>query len=95
MGCKHGNFLIGLGIGSIIGAVVCRLSRTAKARQLESQIFEAIHRIGRDAHEACACAEQKAMNFGLKTVETGAEVADKVAEEADKLADKAKDKWGK
>jgi len=88
MECRHGNFWIGLGIGSILGAVAYRLSRTAKARQLESDIYNAIHRIGRDA-------ERKAMNLGLKAVETGAKVADKVAEEADKAVGKAKEKWEK
>ena len=88
MECRHGNFWIGLGIGSILGAVAYRLSRTAKAKQLESEIYNAIHRIGRDA-------EIKAMDLGLKAVETGAEIADKVAAEADKVAGKAKDKWEK
>ena len=78
MECRHGNFWIGLGIGSILGAVAYRLSRTAKARQLESDIYNAIHRIGRDAEIAAAEAERKAMNLGLKAVETGAKVADKV-----------------
>ena len=95
MECRHGNFWIGLGIGSILGAVAYRLSRTAKAKQLESEIYDAIHRVGRDEEAATACAEKKAMNLGLKAVETGAEIADKVAAEADKVADKAKDKWGK
>ena len=94
MECRHGNFWIGLGIGSILGAVAYRLSRTAKARQLESDIYNAIHRIGRDA-EIAAEAERKAMNLGLKAVETGAKVADKVAEEADKAVGKAKEKWEK
>ena len=39
MECRHGNFWIGLGIGSILGAVAYRLSRTAKAKQLESDII--------------------------------------------------------
>lgn len=102
MECKHGNFWIGIGIGSILGAVVYRLSRTAKAKQLESQIYEAIHRIGRDAEAACECAERKAKDLGLKAVEAGAGIADKVATGADKMAagadkmaDKAKDKWEK
>ena len=95
MVCRHGNFWIGLGIGSILGAVAYRLSRTAKARQLESDIYNAIHRIGRDAEIAAAEAERKAMNLGLKAVETGAKVADKVAEEADKAVGKAKEKWEK
>ena len=93
--CRHGNFWIGLGIGSILGAVAYRLSRTAKAKQLESEIYNAIHRIGRDAEIAAAHAERKAMDLGLKAVETGAEIADKVAAEADKVAGKAKDKWEK
>ena len=95
MACKHGNFWIGLGIGSILGAVAYRLSRTARVKQLENDIYEAIHRIGRDAELAAADAERKALGLGLKAVETGAKVADKVAEEADKVAGKAKDKWGK
>ena len=84
MECRHGNFWIGLGIGSILGAVVYRLSRTAKAKQAE-----------RPRPVAAACAEKKAMNLGLKAVETGAEIADKVAAEADKVAGKAKEKWEK
>ena len=44
MECRHGNFWIGLGIGSILGAVAYRLSRTAKAKQLESEIYNAIER---------------------------------------------------
>ena len=84
-----------IGIGSILGAVAYRLSRTAKAKQLESEIYNAIHRIGRDAEIAAAHAERKAVDLGLKAVEAGAEIADKVADEADKVAGKAKDKWGK
>lgn len=95
MECRHGNFWVGLGIGSILGAVVYRLSRTARAKQLEDEICDAIHRIGRDAETAAAIAERKAVNMGLKAVETGAEIADKVAAEADKVAGKAKEKWEK
>lgn len=95
MECKHGNFWVGLGIGSVIGAVVYRLSRTAKAKQLEGEIYDAIHRIGRNAEKAAAHAEKKAIGLGLKAVETGAEVADKVAAKADKVAEKAKEKWEK
>ena len=60
-------------------------------KQLENDIYDAIHRIGRDAEAAAACAEKKAMNLGVKAVETGADIANKVAEEADKV----KDKWEK
>ena len=43
MECRHGNFWIGLGLGSILGAIAYRLSRTAKAKQLENEIYDAIH----------------------------------------------------
>ncbi|EEX43433.1 hypothetical protein BACFIN_08861 [Bacteroides finegoldii DSM 17565] len=39
--------------------------------------------------------KKKAMNLGVKAVETGADIANKVAEEADKVAGKVKDKWEK
>ncbi len=92
MECRHGNFWIGLGIGSILGAVAYRLSRTAKVRQMENDIYDAIRCIGRDAEAVAVCAERKAVDLGLKAVETGAEIADKVAEEADRMAGKTKDK---
>lgn len=95
MECKHGNFWIGLGIGSILGAVAYRLSRTARMKQLENDIHDAIHRIGRDAELMAAEAERRALGLGVKAVESGAKVADKLADEADKVAEKAKDKWDK
>ena len=47
------------------------------------KFINAIHRIGRDAEIAAAHAERKAVDLGLKAVETGAEIADKVADEAE------------
>ena len=89
MECRHGNFWIGLGIGSILDEYK-KISPV-----FENDIYDAIHRIGRDAEAAAACAEKKAMNLGVKAVETGADIANKVAEEADKVAGKVKDKWEK
>ena len=95
MGCKHGNFWIGLGIGSLLGAIAYRLSRTARAKKLESDIYDAIHRIGQDAESAAADAEKKARHLGVRAVEAGAKAADKVAEEADKMAGKVKEQLEK
>ena len=67
MECRHGNFWIGLGIGSILGAVVYRLSRTAKARQLESDIYN----LG-----------LKAVETGAEIADKVAAEADKVAGKA-------------
>lgn len=95
MECRHGNFWIGLGIGSILGAVAYRLSRTARVKKLESDIYDAIHRIGQDAEMVAADAERRARHLGVRAVEAGAQVADKVAEEADKVAGKVKEKLEK
>lgn len=95
MGCRHGNFWIGLGIGSVLGAVAYRLSRTARVKKLESDIYDAIHRIGQDAELVVADAERKARHLGLKAVETGEKVVDKMAEEADKVVGKMKEKLDK
>ena len=60
MGCKHGNFWIGLGIGSLLGAIAYRLSRTAKAKKLESDIYDASHRIWEEAESAADEADKVA-----------------------------------
>lgn len=90
MSCNHSKFWIGLGVGSVLGALVYRLSRTQRARKLESDIYDAIRRIGRDAQDTLEDVESKALQMGARAAEAGARVADKVAEEADKAAGKAK-----
>lgn len=95
MVCNHGSFWMGLGIGSILGAVMCRLSHTAKAKKFECEMYEAIHRLAHKVEVAAAEAEHKAKHLGVAAAETGAHVADKVAEGADKVAGKAKEMWEK
>lgn len=98
MGCKNTNFWIGLGIGSVLGALAYRLSRTEKAKELEHNVHHALRRIGCRAGEMLEKVEEKALHASVRAVEAGAKVADKVAEEADKAAGKAeqvRDKWDK
>lgn len=95
MSCKHSNFWIGLGVGSVLGALAYRLSRTARVKQLEADIHDAVCRIGKDAQLTLQDAEIKALKMGVRAVEAGAKVADKVADKADELAGKAKEKWDK
>ena len=90
MACNHSKFWIGLGVGSVLGALAYRLSRTQRVRKLESDIYDAIRRIGKDAEETLEDAERKALQMGARAAEAGAKVADKVAEEADKIAGRAK-----
>ena len=42
MKCKDSNFWIGLGIGSVAGALAYHFSRTEKAKKLEDAICRAI-----------------------------------------------------
>jgi len=49
-----------------LGAVAYRLSRTAKAKQLESEIYNAIHRIGRDAETLLLMLKEKQWILDLK-----------------------------
>ena len=52
MECRHGNFWIGLGIGSILGAVAYRLSRTAKAKQLDTGAWSGFgHQLPDQSHQ--------------------------------------------
>ena len=84
-----------MGISGLDLELVQSLVQQLIVFHVQQNIYNAIHRIGRDAEIAAAEAERKAMNLGLKAVETGAKVADKVAEEADKAVGKAKEKWEK
>ena len=81
MECGSTKFLVGLGIGSAIGALVYHFSRTAKAKKLKNDVFNALHEIEADAELAVVEAKEKA-------VKTGAKVAEKVADKATEVKDK-------
>ncbi len=51
MKCKDSNFWIGLGIGSVAGALAYHFSRTEKAKKLEDAICRAIHKASGEAKE--------------------------------------------
>lgn len=81
MGSGNAKFLVGLGIGSAIGALVYHFSRAAKAKKLKNDVFNALHEIEADAELAVVEAKEKA-------VKTGAKVAEKVADKATEVKDK-------
>ncbi len=80
MKCKDSNFWIGLGIGSVAGALAYHFSRTEKAKKLEDAICRAIHKANGEAKEFINTAEEEALHVGTK-------VADKMAHEAHEAAD--------
>ena len=54
MKCKDSNFWIGLGIGSVAGALAYHFSRTEKAKKLEDAICRAIHKWrSQGVHQHC------------------------------------------
>ena len=78
MECGNTKFLVGLGLGSAIGALVYHFSRTAKAKKLKNDVFNALHEIEADAEAAMEDAK----------VKTGAKVAGKVADNANEVKEK-------
>ena len=77
---RTSDLWLGLGIGSVIGALVYRFSRTSKAKKLKKKVCDAFHKISGQAEEM---------------LDTGAAVADKVADKTFDLAEKADDLKGK
>mgnify|MGYP000016562750 CR=1 FL=1 len=74
MKCKDSNFWIGLGIGSVAGALAYHFSRTEKAKKLEDAICRAsTKQVAKK--EFINTAEEEALHVGTK-------VADKMAHEA-------------
>ena len=51
MTCKDSHFLIGLGIGSIFGALAYGFARSARAKKMKAEVFDALHRI--EGHTEC------------------------------------------
>ena len=84
MTCKDSHFLIGLGIGSIFGALAYGFARSARAKKMKAEVFDALHRI--EGHTECL--KEKALYAGEK-------VADRVANETSVIAEKANDIKGK
>lgn len=84
MESRNSHFWLGLGIGSVIGAMIYRFSCTPKAKQLKQNVCHALHKAGGETEDMLETAKDKAMNMGTK-------VADKVAEGSYKVADKADD----
>lgn len=78
------KFWLGLGLGSIIGVVAYRFSRSSKGKALKEKTNQVFHQIGDKAENMIDSAKNKMANTGTK-------VADKVADEAFNIAEKTDD----
>ncbi len=78
------KFLLGLGLGSIVGILAYRFSQTPKYKQLKDKVCETLHHVGNHTDDMMEVAKEKVVDAGVK-------VADKVAEGANDVAEKADD----
>lgn len=78
---RNSSLWIGLGVGSVIGALVYRFSRTSKAKKLKEKVCDAFHKI-------TGQAEDMLDEAGEKVADTGKAVVDKVADKASELPGK-------
>lgn len=81
---RNPNLWIGLGIGSVIGALAYRFSRTSKAKKLKEKVCDTFHKITGQVEDVLDEAKEK-------TMDAGKNVADKVADKAFGLAEKTDD----
>ena len=82
--CSH--FWMGLGLGSILGALVYRCCQTSKAKQLKAKMSHALHVATDQTEEMVDSAKNKAMGAGAMVAD---KVADKVSEKSYDVAEKA------
>lgn len=85
---RNSSLWIGLGIGSVIGALAYRFSRTSKAKKLKKKVRNTFHKITGQAEDMLDAAKEKA-------VDAGKAVADKVADKTFDIAEKADEIKGK
>ena len=83
METSKSNFLIGLAIGSAIGALAQRFSRTAKAKMLKKKIHNAMAKIADRAESLTETVRDKALDASTKTAD---KIADATYDDAESAA---------
>lgn len=51
MECRNSHFWIGLGLGSIIGAITYRLAHSSEAEKLKNEVYNALQKLEEQAKE--------------------------------------------
>lgn len=74
------HLLAGLGIGTVLGIVAHRFSRSRKGRHLKEKMRCTMHDIGDKAGEWYGAAKEKVKDAGAKVAEKTRDAAEKVAE---------------
>lgn len=86
---KNGNFLFGMGLGSVIGILVYKGMKTPESKILRHKARHAIKEFGNNAGNFFETAKEKAMHAGSKIAYKVADMASSVADKVDDVKDKA------
>lgn len=84
---RNSSLWIGLGIGTVIGTLAYRFSRTSKAKKLKEKVCNAFHKITGQTEEMLDEAKEKVADTGKVVVD---KVADKVQDGTDAVKDALK-----
>ena len=85
---RNSSLWIGLGIGTVIGTLAYRFSRTSKAKKLKEKVCNVFHKITGKTEDLLDEAKEKVADTGKVVVD---KVADKVQDGADAVKDALKD----
>lgn len=83
--CK---FWVGLGLGSVLGAIVYRCSKTSKAKEWKRKMCCAAQSAADKAGEWMSGAKEKAKDVAEKVAEDVADKSETVAQKAEEVKNK-------
>ena len=78
------NFLIGLGVGSVIGALVYRFWHSPKGKRVKEKVNHAFQKVTGDGINMIDTVNDKVLDAGTKVADKADDVRDKVHAMADK-----------
>ena len=79
---------MGLGLGSILGAIVYRCCQASKAKQVKDKISHALHVATDQTEDFVGSAKDKVIDAGAKVADKVADTTFNVAEKADEVKNK-------
>lgn len=88
MGSNNSHFLLGLGLGALIGAMVYHGSKSPQAKKLKDTVYNKFKKINGQVEVMADAAKEKALDKGTKVADKVADTAIYVAERTDEVREK-------